>query len=56
MNDKIIKLIALITRLSKKLSLVCKDLDKVSELLQDPEILPTTQLVVMGVLTDEDYD
>ena len=56
MSNKIVKLIVFINRLSKKMKGMVVDLDKIAELLQDPEILPVLSENDLGVLTPEDYD
>lgn len=56
MKFKIVKLIVIVTRLSKKMENMSKDLYKIAELLQDPEILSVLGESNEGALTPEDYD
>lgn len=56
MDKKIVTLIIRITRLSETMKSMTKDLDKIAELLQDPEILPVFAESGFGVVTSEDYD
>lgn len=56
MKIKLVKLILIVTRLSTKMASMSKDLDKIADLLQDPEILSVLGDKHLGVLTDEDYD
>ena len=56
MKIKFVKLILIVTRLSKKMELMSKDLGKIADLLQDPEILSVLSDKDLGVLTFEDFD
>lgn len=56
METQLTKLIITINRLSQKLSSVCKDLDKISEILQDPEIVASIYSNKPETLSPEDYD
>jgi hypothetical protein len=56
MKIKFVKLILIVTRLSKKMEAMSKDLDKIADLLQDPEILSVLGEKNLGVLTLEDFD
>ena len=56
MKIKFVKLILIVTRLSKKMESMSKDLDKIADLLQDPEILSVLGDKDLGVLTSEDFD
>lgn len=56
MSNKIVKLIILINRTSDKLRQICDDMDKISNILQEPEFLAVSNENNQGVLTPEDYD
>lgn len=56
MEFKFVSLIVHLTRLSEKLKSLTFDLDKVADLLQDPQILALTGVNFEGVVTPEDYD
>lgn len=56
MEIKFAKLIVLIEHLSDKLNGLCKDLEKVSSVLQDPEIVAIIGLNNSNAISKEDYD
>lgn len=56
MDKKIVTLIIRISRLTDKMRSMSDDLEKISEWLQDPEILSLFAEKGLGVVTHEDYD
>lgn len=56
MKLKLVKLVLTVSRLSKKMESMSKDLDKIANLLQDPEILSVLGDKNLGALTFEDFD
>lgn len=54
MENKIIKILVCISRLSEKMGKMCDELDKLYELLQDEEFLKL--FLRCDTLSKEDYD
>jgi hypothetical protein len=56
MKVKVLRLIIRITKVSEKLKSVTEDLDKISEMLQDPEILSVIGFNNDTPINTQDYD